>query len=242
MKQLKYSAFLILVFLSIAGVTVAQTADQIIADYFKNAGGKQKWENLQTVTMHIKMTTNGMEMTGTIYSKRPDKHKSIVNVMNKSIVSAYDGKDAWIKNPFLPDSTAQPAPEQMARSMKQNSFEPEFLNYAEKGYTVELTGSDTLNGKEVYEIKLTKKNGNIEYHYFDKESYLPVMMKAFVASGPQKGTEAEVYFSDFRKVDGLTFPFFMESQSGGTTVQKIEVSKIELNKPMDDSMFSFPKK
>lgn len=241
MKPIK-TTFLILLFVLLSSVTFAQTADQIISNYFKNAGGKQNWENLQTVTMHVKMVTNGMEMTGTIYSKRPAKLKSVVKFMDKTVISAYDGTDAWMKNPFAPDSSAQRVPEEMAQGMKQNSFEPEFLNYAKKGYTVKLTGSDTLNGKEVYEIRLTKKNGNIEYHYFDKESYLPVMMKATVASGPQKGTEAEVYFSDFRKVDGLTFPFFMESQSGGRTVQKIEFSKIELNKPMEDSMFAFPEK
>ena len=241
MKHFKTIA-LLLGFLFITGLTVAQTADQIISNYFRNAGGKQNWENLQTVTMHVKMNTNGMEMTGTIYSKRPDRLKSVFNFMDKTIISAYDGKDAWMKNPFAPDSSAQLIPGDMAQAMKQNDFEPEFLNYAGKGYTVELSGSDTVNGREVYEIKLTKKNGVIQYHYFDKESYLPVMEKEIMASGPQKGTEGDVYFSDFRKVDGLTFPFFMESHSGGKTFQKIEISEIELNKPMDDSFFAFPDK
>lgn len=241
MKQFK-TVGLIVVSLFFTGITFAQTADQIISNYFKNSGGEQNWENLQTVTMKVKMTTNGMEMSGTIYSKRPDKLKTVFNYMGKNIVAAYDGKDAWMENPFMPDSTPQLVPEAMAKSLKQNSFESKFLNYAAKGYTVELTGSDTLNGQDVYEIKLTKKDGDIEYHYFDKDNFMNVMMKKYVSSGPQNKTEADVYFSDFRKVGGLKFPFFMESQSGGQTLQKMIFTDIEINKPLDDSIFAFPKK
>ena len=240
MKKLKFAGF-ILIFLLISGNSFSQTVDQIVNNYFKNAGGKQNWQNLQTVTMHLKISADGMEMNGTMYSKRPDKMKQVITLMNKSVITAYDGKDAWMKNPFMPDSSAQLVPDEIARSLKQHDFEPEYLNYAEKGNTLELTGTDTLNNRDVYEIKLTKKDGSVEYHYFDKENFMPVMTKSFVASGQQKGAESDMYFSDFRKVDGLTFPFLMETHAAGNMISKIEITGIEINKALDDSFFAFPK-
>ena len=69
-----------------------------------------------------------------------------------------------------------------------------------------------------------------------------MLTKSIVISGPQKGNETTVYFSDFRKVDGLTFPFLMDYTSGGQTVQKIFFSDIEINKEIDDAIFNFPDK
>ncbi len=240
MKPLKIST-LLLTSVLIAGICQAQTADGIINNYLKKIGGADNWRSLQTVTMKANMTLQGMDIAGIIYSKRPNKHKSVFDVMGKKVVNAYDGQDVWMINPFMGDSTPQIVPEEQAKIMKQNNFDSEFLDYADKGYTVEYVGQDTVDGKPAYEIKLTKKDGDIEYHYFDEQSYLPVMMKGFVSSGPQKGAEADIYFNDFRPVGKLLFPFEMETRTNGSTVQQVNFSDIELNNPMDDSMFAFPK-
>ena len=239
MKHIKTSIIFLISIITI-GICQAQSVDEIINNYFTKTGGIDNWRSMQTLTMKTEMSMQGMELTGMIYSKRPNKQKSVIEVMGQTVVQAYDGKDAWMINPYMGDTSAQIVPEEMAKSMKQNNFESEFLDYAAKGNTVELIGSDTVKGKNVFQIKLTKKNGNIEYHYFDKDSYMLVMTKGIISSGQQKGMEANVYFSDFRPVGKLTFPFHMESEAGGQMLQTINFTDITINDPIDDSIFAFP--
>ncbi|HEY2171347.1 MAG TPA: hypothetical protein VGJ30_17100, partial [Candidatus Angelobacter sp.] len=58
------------------------------------------------------------------------------------------------------------------------------------------------------------------------------------------GTEIELesVLSDYKEVDGLKFPFSIEQhQIGGDgPEQKITFKKIELNVPVDDSIFKMP--
>lgn len=48
-------------------------------------------------------------------------------------------------------------------------------------------------------------------------------------------------FRDFRKVDGISFPFEIDSETVGTPYkQKIIFEKIEVNVPEDDVIFGKP--
>jgi hypothetical protein len=52
----------------------------------------------------------------------------------------------------------------------------------------------------------------------------------------------ETYFRDFREVDGLKYPFLVESAAvDSDQIQKITATKIETNIPLNDSQFAKPK-
>ncbi len=51
----------------------------------------------------------------------------------------------------------------------------------------------------------------------------------------------ESYFSDYRKIGGLWFPFRIESGAGGRVTQTIAFDKVELNPPIADSRFEMPR-
>ncbi len=220
----------------------AQTADDILAKYFENTGGLEKWNALSSSKMSGTMSMQGMEFPGTIYSARPNKQRVEVSVQGKGIVQAYDGTDAWWINPFAGGDEPQKMPAEMSEEMTKQKFESEFLNYAEKGNSVELVGKETIEGTETWQIKLTKQNGDIEDYFFDAEYYVPIMVRTTISSGQMKGQNSEMYFSDYQEVDGMMFPFFMESKMGGQSVQKITIQSVELNAAYDDNFFAFPKK
>lgn len=231
-----------LVAVVIAVAVQAQTVDEILNKYFENTGGIDKWKSLQSTRISGDMQMSGFEFPGTILSKTPNLQRVDVSVQGKQIVQAYDGETAWWINPFMGGEDAQKMPTDMAEEMTKQEFESPFLNYKDKGHTVELLGKKTIEGAETYEIKLTKKNGDIEYHYFDTENFVPIMTKRPVSSGPMKGQESELYFSDYQEVDGITFPFFLESKVAGQSMQKITIKSIEVNPKVDDTVFAFPKK
>lgn len=226
-----------------AFVTVqAQTADDILAKYFEITGGLEKWKNLEASKMVGSMTMQGMEFPGTIYAARPNKQRMEFNVQGKNIIQAYDGTDAWWINPFAGSEDAQKMPAEMSEDMIKATFESEFLNYKEKGHSVELVGKETIEGAETWQIKLTKKNGDVEHHFFDAEHFVVIMIRTMIANGPMKGQHAETFLSDYQEVDGMMFPFFIEVKMGGQTAQKITIKSVELNGKSEDTFFAMPKK
>lgn len=234
--------FLLFAVLIVAITMQAQTVDEIVAKSFENTGGVEKWKALKSTKMEGTMAMQGFEFPGTVYAKPPKSQRVEVSVQGKNLIQAYDGTTPWWINPFAGSEEAQKMPDEMAEQMVNDEFESEFIDYKTKGHTVALEGKQTVEGTETFKVKLTKKNGDVEYYYFDTENYVPIMIQTAVKTGPAKGQLAETYLSDYQEVEGLIFPFFMETKMAGQSVQKMTIKTIKINENYEDSMFAFPKK
>ncbi len=217
------------------------TVDQILAKSLENTGGEANWKKLNTMRMTGTMSMQGMEFAGVVTMMRPNMQRVDVDIQGQKLIQSYDGTDAWWLFPMQTGPTAQPMPEEMATDFTKEQFEDDFINYKEKGHTVELIGTAEVEGAPTYEVKLTKKNGDVEYHYFDQEYFVPIMQKTEVSQGPMKGQYMETYLSDYQEVEGMMVPFFMETKAGGQTVQKMTMSKVEMNPEVETTLFSRPK-
>lgn len=233
-----------LLFFAVCGAFAlnAQSVEAVLTQYFANTGGLDNWHNLTTTRMEAKMAMQGMEFPGTVISKKPNKQRVEVNIQGMRIVQAYDGETAWWINPFASGEEAQPMPDEMSEQLTNQEFESPFLDYEAKGNQVEYEGTGEVEGAAAHILKLTKKNGDVEYHYFDAEHFVLIMSKTPIKTGPMKGQFAETYFSDFQEVDGMIFPFYMEVKMDGQSVQKMTFTSITTNEEYEDGRFAFPKK
>ncbi len=240
------SKLLIALFIAFGFTSVmAQSVEEILTRYFENTGGLAKWKAQASRTAAGKMSMQGMEFPVTMYEKAPVQQKMIINVQGKELVQAYDGKEAWTINPFAGGTEPQKMSEDEAKDFKDNFFEDEFIDYKKKGHAATFQGSEEVEGVKCFKVELIKNKDNdqedvTEVHYFDSENFVPIMKKSYMRSGPAKGQEVMTYFSDYQEVDGLMFPFFLESKVGGQTVQKIVIEKLTLNEKLEDSIFTFP--
>jgi outer membrane lipoprotein-sorting protein len=110
-------------------------------------------------------------------------------------------------------------------------------NWKEKGHQLELEGTEEVEGTECYVLKLTKKNGNIDYYYVDADSYLIIKAKSKII---MEGSEIEMesLMGNFQEVEGYIMPFTMEQRSGGQTMITIMIEEVKVNEEFDDAMFS----
>lgn len=217
----------------------AQTVDGIIENYFENSGGLQKWKDLKSQKMEGKVLVQGMELPGTMSSAYPNKQRMDFSIQGMTIVQAYDGTTAWGINPFQTGPEPQKMPEEMADEMDQE-FPNVYLHYKENGHTLELEGKEEIEGTECYKIKVTKKDGKTEYHFFDTEYYIPVMIRTIASSGPAEGQASETFLSEYEEVDGMMMPFSIETKMNGQSVMKLTISSIMINPELEDSIFAFP--
>ena len=126
------------IFLAIAwvGSLQAQSAGDILDKYFEKTGGKDSWSAMKTMRTEAMMSMQGMEFSGTIYAKYPNKQRVNVSVNGSQIVQAYDGETAWWINPFMGSTEPEKMPDEMAEGMTRQELQSPFLNYDEKGYSV----------------------------------------------------------------------------------------------------------
>jgi len=235
--KLRFSILLFAVFSCVS--LSAQDVDKIVNAYLDVIGGAEKIKSIKSTSSEITMNMGGMELGGTMIASSPDMMRTDINFQGQSFTSAYDGETAWMINPMMGEDP-QKMPDAEAEEMKNRKLEPEFIDYKEKGHTIEYVGTKEVEGAECHELKMTKKDETVEYHYFDTENNVLIMTKTTVKQGPTKGQQAETFFSDYQEVDGMMFPFFMETKSNGQSMMKMTFKNMVINPELDEAMYKFP--
>jgi len=230
--------------LGLALPLAAQSVDEIVAKNIAARGGLEKMKAVQSLRMTGKTTIGpGGEAPLVIELKRPHKARLDITVQGMTLTQAYDGKDGWVINPFAGSKSAEPmSPEDLKEAEEQADLDGPLVDWKEKGHKVELVGKDKVEGTDAWKLKVTLKNGNIEYIYLDTDSYLDIKTEE---KRTVRGTETETEqtIGDYKEVSGLMIPHSMEAGAKGRPEkQKITIEKVEVNAPIDDSRFAIPKK
>jgi outer membrane lipoprotein-sorting protein len=221
----------------------AQTADEIVNKALAARGGVDKIKAVQSqrVTGRISFP-QGLEGTFVLELKRPQKMHIEISIEGQKVIRVYDGKSAgWMVNPFAENKDVQPMPDEELRSISEESdFDGPLVDYKTKGNQIELAGKEDLEGKPVYRLKLTNKNADIRFYLFDASTFLLVKWEG-VRKVEEKEFPWESFFSDFRDVQGLKYPFKIDQGSPGTEIQQSLITeKIEINPQIDDARFAQP--
>ncbi len=247
MKTLK-ACFIALLF-AVSLPIQAQTADEIIDNYFENIGGLENFKNLEGMKMNGKGLQQGFEFPIEIVQLKDGRQSFGFSFQGKDMKQGvYDGEVLWNTN-FMTMKAEKADAEQTANfKLNANDFPDSFVDYAEKGYTVELLGEETVDGAETFKVKLVKEpitvdgveKDDVSFYFFDTENFVPVAMESEVNSGPQKGKVSRTTFSDYQEVDGLYFPFSLTQSIDGNTLFSMSLEGIELNPEVPDDHFAFP--
>lgn len=221
----------------------AQNVDDVLGKYYNAMGGKEKLSKLKSVRMTASIeVAPGMKAPVTIVTKDNKAMRFDLTLQGMTMTQSFDGTEGWFVMPFQGKKTPEKMPEEMIKSAKdQADATGPMFNYKEKGNTVELLGKEDMEGTEVYKLKVTKKDGDVSYSYLDAATYLE--LKTTTKKKMQdKEVEGETVMSDYRSVDGIMFPFNVEErQVGAAQGQAIVIDKIEVNIPIEDSIFKMPK-
>ena len=231
----------ILAALVLAPLASAQTVDEIIARNIQAHGGMEKLKSVSTIRQTAKLNAGSFRAEMLQEGKRPDKVREEFIIQGMAAISAYDGKVGWRVNPFGGRRDAERLSEDDMKDLVVDAdIDGPLVDYQQKGHKAELMGHDSVEGTDCYKIKLTLKNGDVRVYYLDTDSYMELKLatQTTVRGAIQEG---ERYFGDYDKVDGIYFPFAITSGGkGDPDPARVTVEKIELNVPLDDSLFSMP--
>jgi outer membrane lipoprotein-sorting protein len=222
---------------------LGQTAEEIVSKYLAARGGYDKIKAVRSERV-IGTISFGAGVDGlfVVERERPLKMHMEVNLNGSTVIRVYDGKSTgWIYNPFVKDPSVQPMSEADLRNVfDEADFEGPFVDYKQKGNQIEFAGKTEVEGKPAYKIKLTNKNGDVSNFSFDASTYLILKWEGARKVG-DKDQPSESFFRDYRQVEGLKYPFLIESHSPGTDQsQKLMADKLEVNVPIDAAHFAKP--
>ncbi|HXZ21028.1 MAG TPA: hypothetical protein VEG63_13840 [Candidatus Acidoferrales bacterium] len=230
----------------ISGSASAQTADEIIAKNLAARGGIERLRAIRSMVMTESASTpDGKGAPLKLLMLRPDRIREELAVGPGRSIKAFDGQSGWTQNPGPRGTTVRPLTGgdlQELRDDAENAIDGVLADYASKGSRVELAGTQTVDGRQCYKLKVTLHTGHTQYQYIDTRTYLEVRQD-LLGTTDGKPSAIEQTLSDYRSEGGVLFPHTIVSvirgQPGRSTVT---IQRIEINPPMDEKIFSMPRR
>lgn len=214
MRFKKNYIILIIFSLCFSSVALAQSVEEIIEKHINAHGGAEKWDNIFSMAINARFTAFSEENEFYAIKSNGGQYYSDLTIGQHKVKEAFNGTSGWTIDPwhgFLYPRLLNKVEDNVFHQ-KAEFFTP-FYKYKEKGMKVELLGEENVDGIDTYAIKLTRRSGLVETWYLDKATFLEYKSESdwvdFAMRSP-----AESFFDDFREVDGLVIPFYVERMFG----------------------------
>ncbi len=235
------------ILLTLLGLTTAahaQTAEELVAKNLAAKGGIEKIRAITNERMVGRMLLGGFGVTADIQtdSKAPDLTRQTFTIQGMSQIVAYDGKIGWQISPFQGRKDPEMVGDDDLRDLVDTAdFYGPLVDYKEKGNTIAYVGHDTIDGDDVYKLRVTIKNGDVFNYYLDPDSMLEVRVEHLeYVNGAVHDSFSDL--GSYKLVNGVYFPFSVESGSPRNPENRAKVTftSITANVEMPDDEFKMP--
>jgi hypothetical protein len=259
-------------------LSAAAIADRNVAA----RGGLQAWRAVQTMSLEGKLGAGGnqrstlpappqqgplpnlkglplqrpvdeTQLPFVMELKRPRKMRVELVFKGQTAIQVFDGANGWKLRPFLNRRVVEPyTAEEMKSASLEADLDGPLVDYAAKGTKIALDGMEKVEDRNTYKLKLTMNNGQSIHVWIDAQSFLEAKIEGQPRRLDGEYHPVEVYYRDYRPVNGLQIPYVLETKvlpltpkSPGfrnTPVppEKIVIEKVAVNPKLDESLFSKP--
>jgi hypothetical protein len=261
-RLLRYASLALAVFAFSCIAIQAQDPAKIVDQYVKAAGGSRVLSKIQTETLEGTFTNpaDGKPSTYTLSLKLPNRYYCEFVLGDKNLIEAYNGKSAWHQTTSGEISTllGQQGQQLEAAALYYNA---RFLNLKKSKLALSLIGHAQVRGKDALQVEVSTTNGVKREAFFDAQTHLVVKESGLIAglgtglvgesSGGVKesagavkesgGGEEEIFYDDYRSVDGVQIPHKIELHRGAD-IYSINITRTTVNGTIGERTFDFPKK
>ncbi|MEN6587581.1 MAG: outer membrane lipoprotein-sorting protein [Sulfuricella sp.] len=224
-----------------AKLTAAQVVDRNVAA----RGGLEAWRAVGTLTLSGRLEAGGKkntELPFVMKMKRSHMSRLEIRFQDQTAVQVYDGAQGWKIRPFLGRDDAEPfTPAEAKAAAAWEELDGPLVDYVKKGTKVELVGTEAVEGRNAYKLKLTMKNGEARNIWIDAASFLEAKMDGEPRKMDGKLRNVAIYFRDYKSVNGLTVPHVLETVvEKDKQPHKMTIERVAVNQPMEGALFAKP--
>lgn len=226
----------------------AQTLDSILAQHL-TARGAAVLEQLKTVEVSFKMSSRSqpyLKAPGCkLYREGREAFRLDLNMtmmdFDINIIDCVSSRGIWSSYNKM---TKEEKTEGDKVNRRIRMFEVSglgdvyglFYHPAKRGFQVTLSGTDTLKGTPVYTLQVNIPADTLSVVSYLRQSDGAELQRTIIEEGRPP---MNVYFSDFRQVEGLLLPFYTETHNNaGITI--CEYTDVLLNKALPAGLFDKP--
>jgi zinc protease len=206
-------------------------------------GGLEALKAVRTVTVDAE-TTLQMEK-GTLPSQTrtyvvyPDKFRVEAEVNGARSIQVYNGKGAWVQSPAGVMDAPAPMLAEVAANVRRDILRL-LIDAAEGRLTVRaIADQKGRDGRPVQVLEFSGPDVNRVRLFIDNE--MAIVGQAYTLADPTgRAILAEEVFSDYRKVNGVNFPYEGQLLYNGQPVMKRRFTSLLINQPVADTLFNRP--
>jgi len=200
------------------------SAEEIVQRFLEVSGGEEVLRKISSriSTGSIEVPLTGLRGNVEIYELAPNKKSIIVNIRGYGVFQrTWDGTKGWVQDPL------QGYIDLGSAAIARLNTEADLLSLLtlkQSGATLRLMGKLKVNDRDVFVVQATYPGPVRQVWYFDTENGLLLR-------------KDNVYYEDYRAVDGLKLAFTIrdESFSGFAAVMKLDT--IKQNVAVDEAKF-----
>ena len=212
------------------------TLDEVLDRHFRALGGSDAWRRVTSIRWKgtLSIDPPGVEAPITTVARRPDKARIEFVLMGTTGIQAIDGDVAWWHSPLSGAPEPAAAPAAVAASLRQAAdVDGPLVDWQKSEHGLKLIGETEVEGETAIELELQLASGERMRYFLDAVTYLPVKTVDMDDDGNV------TRFGDYREVQGLRVPFYLETETA-TGKQKTTITSWEINVALDDELFEMP--
>lgn len=222
-----------LLIFSLALVAQAQTAEEIVASHVTAIGGADAWRKVNSLKMEGQMKLQGADVSlalTTVHGKGNRQDISLMGMTGYRIVTPTSG---WNFMPFQGQTAVEAmTTEALTEAQDEMDAQGKLVDYKEKGTTIELIGKEDVDGTECFKLVVVTRNGVKETVFIEPATYY-IIKSVIVSKANGQEMETATTFSNYTKQpEGIVIPL-----SIGLPFGELNITKVEINKPVDESIF-----
>ncbi len=222
--------------------TYAQSADEILAKVDANMSSENRVVE-STMTIHGRRRSRTMSSRSYTVGDKKSFTEYLAPTREKGTKMLKLKDKLWIYSPST-DRTIQISGHMLRQSVMGSDFSYEDMMDDRKLtdiYDAEITGNETLNGQNVFILKLTANVDDAAYHtrkvWVDSKRYVPLKEELFGKSGKLL---KRCTLSDIKNINGRWFPHKMTYKdmlkNGKGT--EINMTSIKFNQKIQSYIFT----
>jgi hypothetical protein len=233
---------LVLLIAAAALAASGQTADELVRKNIAAHGGIDKIRSVHSYRLTGRMQAGSFTAEIGKEALAPNMLRQTVTIQGMTEIESYDGSSGWKISPFEGRKDPELMGEDDLRGLMENAdFYGPLVDYQQKGNKIEYLGHDTVDGDDALKLKVTLKNGDLIYYYLDPETFLEIRIEniRYIRGAIQESFKEP---GSYKQSGGVYFPFSYEmgSKQNPVNTTKLTIDKIEVNVPLEKSLFQMP--
>jgi predicted Zn-dependent peptidase len=208
------------------------TTQSVLDSYLSAIGGKEQAKAVKTVLVSANVKIEGVPFapTAEIKAMSPNKESMEMSIEGMGVImkQKFNGETGYTEQQGQRKALTE---DELIEKKSEHSIFPELYYDLSK---VSLESMTTIDGNDVYKIKVTGGK-NDSFRYYDaKTGYLMRVESTIDAQG--ESMLSTVDFGNYSPVNGIQFPYSQTVMSGPQVIN-FNITNIKVNEGVSDSDF-----